>query len=142
MIDERQREVTGLTHQDFAVYEDGWRQEMRFFVAAPTLRTSMALSAAKVEGDFSLRTLAQQTGGQASIDLAQGDIASTCRRIANELANQYSLGYVSSPRMMAGSGWGQCKSQAAAACVPGRRGRMPAWTVTRPGYGSSALHSE
>jgi VWFA-related protein len=55
--------------------------------------TPMALMSARVDGDFALRTLAQQTGGQAFFDLASRDLAPACQRIAHELANQYSLGY-------------------------------------------------
>jgi VWFA-related protein len=49
----------------------------------------------KVHGDYALRSLAQQTGGQAFFNQSHKNLAATCRRIAYELGHQYSLGYVS-----------------------------------------------
>jgi Ca-activated chloride channel homolog len=45
-------------------------------------------------GDYALRNLANQTGGQAFFDLASRDLHRVTTGIAGELANQYSLGYV------------------------------------------------
>jgi Ca-activated chloride channel family protein len=62
----------------------------------PNRPMSRLLMGDSVNGDFVLRSLAGQTGGRVLFGLASKDLAHTCRQIASELANQYSLGYVSS----------------------------------------------
>jgi Ca-activated chloride channel family protein len=63
---------------------------------APSKAVSRLLMGESVNGDYVLRSLAEQTGGRAFFEIASKDLARTCRRIADELAEQYSLGYVSS----------------------------------------------
>jgi len=57
---------------------------------------SRLLMGKSVTGDYVLQSLAEQSGGRAFFGLAIKDLAPTCQQIAKELANQYSLGYVSS----------------------------------------------
>lgn len=56
---------------------------------------SLTYDPRRVHGDQVLRTLAQQTGGQAFFNPGRNRLGAACRRIAAELASQYSLGYVS-----------------------------------------------
>jgi VWFA-related protein len=62
----------------------------------PTVSMSRLLMGKTVTGDYVLQSLAEQSGGRAFFGLTSKELAPTCRQIASELANQYSLGYVSS----------------------------------------------
>ncbi|MBI1872401.1 MAG: VWA domain-containing protein [Acidobacteria bacterium] len=59
------------------------------------VRQSYAGSQFFSESDYSMRTLAQETGGRAFFPLGIQDLAPVYSVIALELANQYALGYVS-----------------------------------------------
>jgi Ca-activated chloride channel homolog len=67
---------------------------------APATRRARSMSRLlmgdSITGDYVLRSVAEQTGGRAFFGLTSKDLARTCQQIATELANQYSLGYVSS----------------------------------------------
>ena len=69
----------------------------------PRSRTIIQLGSNAVEGDYVLRSLAEQTGGRAFFKLGPRDLARVTSGIAAELANQYSLGYVSADQRADGS---------------------------------------
>jgi Ca-activated chloride channel homolog len=50
-----------------------------------------------------LRHLAQATGGEAFFPERLGDVAAICERIARDIRNQYTIGYVSSSKMAPGA---------------------------------------
>jgi VWFA-related protein len=64
--------------------------------STPKRPMSRLLMTDSLNGDYVLRSFAEQTGGRAFFGVAGKDLARTCQRIAGELADQYSLGYVSS----------------------------------------------
>jgi Ca-activated chloride channel homolog len=78
-----------------------------------------------VDGDFALNALATQTGGRAFFKLDQKTLPKTCQAIANELANQYAIGYVSNDAREDGR-----FRQVAVQVVNAE----PARVRTRPGY--------
>jgi Ca-activated chloride channel family protein len=87
-----------------------------------------------VHGDQVLRQLAQQTGGQAFFSPGRNKLGEACRRIASELASQYSLGYVSdNPRVDARF------RQVSVRVVSGNSGKS-VQARTRQGYFATAEH--
>jgi VWFA-related protein len=58
--------------------------------------------AKRKEGEFALRELAKETGGRVFLPKRSEDLADVYTQVANELANQYVLGFLSTNH---GSGW-------------------------------------
>jgi Ca-activated chloride channel family protein len=76
------------------------------------------------EAEFVLRRLARETGGQVFFASRTDDVAKAFNRIADELSNQYELGYVPNNAQLDGS-WRQ---------VAVRTTRQGLVTRARPGY--------
>lgn len=55
---------------------------------------NQTLNARSTQNDFQMRRLAEETGARAMVALEESHLDSLYRSIANELAHQYSLGYV------------------------------------------------
>jgi VWFA-related protein len=73
--------------------------------------------------EFALRTLSQETGGRLFLPKSAGDLSAIYSQIADELASQYVLGYVSNST--SGPGWRNLQV---------RVGRQELRARTRTGY--------
>lgn len=80
-----QEVIEAAKREDVMVYSIGLRSK----IAAPQPRTFN-------ESDYVLRTLAQSSGGKVFFVSDISELASIYTQIADELSNQYTLGYVSS----------------------------------------------
>jgi Ca-activated chloride channel family protein len=97
-----------------------------------TTPMSRLLMGDTVNGDYVLRSLAEQSGGRAFFGLGSKGFAPTCQQIATELANQYALGYVSSnPRNDGGYRLVSVRIVTAAGMI----------ARTRPGYFATSTSS-
>jgi VWFA-related protein len=74
-----------------------------------------------------LRSLAAATGGEAFFPAKTSDAVAICERIARDIRNQYTLGYVSTAEVQAGA----YRAIRAVASGPGRRALF---VRTRAGY--------
>jgi Ca-activated chloride channel family protein len=84
-----------------------------------------------VSGEFAMRTLAQETGARAFFPAAAVELTGVYGMIADELASQYSLGYVSTNARRDGA----YRRVMVKVTQPGVR------TRARPGYVASVTHS-
>jgi len=101
-----------------------------------TLRTDLQrllahTKTAAVSGEFAMRTLAQETGARAFFPAAAAELTGVYGMIADELASQYSLGYISTnPRRD-----GAYRRVTVKVTQPGVRARA------RAGYVASVTHA-
>jgi Ca-activated chloride channel homolog len=84
-----------------------------------------------VSGEFAMRTLAQETGARAFFPAAAAELTGVYGTIANELAKQYSLGYISTNTRRDGA----YRRVTVRVAQPGVRARA------RTGYVASVTHS-